>query len=69
MKQEGSYLSTLENYAAERLTFLGESISGSYAQVRSRITTNRRVEMIGTGVGAVGGREPDEEVWAMTHRA
>jgi len=52
-----------------RLTFLGESISGSYAQVRSRITTDRRVEMIGTGVGAVGGRKPDEEVSAVPHRA
>jgi hypothetical protein len=31
MKQERSYLSTIENYAGERITFLGESISGSYA--------------------------------------
>jgi hypothetical protein len=69
MEHADDMRSLLENSAGERLTFLGESISGSYAQVRSRITTNRRVEMIGTGVGAVGGREPDEEVWAMTHRA
>jgi len=40
---ERSYLSTIENYAGERITFLGESISGSYAQVRSRITTDRRM--------------------------
>jgi phospholipid transport system substrate-binding protein len=42
---ERSYLSTIENYAGERVTFLGESISGSYAQVRSRITTDRKVEI------------------------
>jgi phospholipid transport system substrate-binding protein len=42
---ERSYLSTIENYAGERITFLGESISGPYAQVRSRITTDRRVEI------------------------
>ena len=42
---ERSYLSTIENYAGERITFLGESIDGSYAQVRSRITTERRVEI------------------------
>jgi phospholipid transport system substrate-binding protein len=42
---ERCYLSTIENYAGERITFLGESIDGSYAQVRSRITTNRRTEI------------------------
>lgn len=42
---ERSYLSTIENYAGEKVTFLGESINGSYAQVRSRITTNRRMEI------------------------
>jgi phospholipid transport system substrate-binding protein len=42
---ERCYLSTIENYAGERITFLGESIDGSYAQVRSRITTDRRVEI------------------------
>jgi len=42
---ERSYLSTIENYAGERITFLGESINGTYAQVSSRITTNRRVEI------------------------
>jgi phospholipid transport system substrate-binding protein len=42
---ERSYLSTIENYAGERITFLGESINGAYAQVGSRITTSRRVEI------------------------
>jgi phospholipid transport system substrate-binding protein len=42
---EHSYLSSIENYAGEKVTFLSESISGPYAQVRSRITTDRRVEI------------------------
>ena len=42
---ERSYLTTIENYAGEKITFLGESIRGPYAQVRSRITTDRRVEI------------------------
>ncbi len=42
---ERSYLSTIENYAGERISFLSESINGTYAQVSSRITTNRRVEI------------------------
>jgi phospholipid transport system substrate-binding protein len=42
---ERSFLSTIENYAGERITFLGESIDGAYAQVRSRITTDRRFEI------------------------
>jgi phospholipid transport system substrate-binding protein len=42
---ERSYLTTIENYAGERITFLGELVSGPYAQVRSRITTDRRVEI------------------------
>jgi phospholipid transport system substrate-binding protein len=42
---ERCYLSTIENYAGERIAFVGESVSGSYAQVRSRITTDRRVEI------------------------
>ena len=41
---ERSYLTTIENYAGEKITFQGESISGPYAQVRSRITTERRME-------------------------
>jgi phospholipid transport system substrate-binding protein len=42
---ERSYLTTIENYAGEKVTVMGESISGPYAQVRSRITTDRRVEI------------------------
>lgn len=42
---ERSYLSTIENYAGEKIIFLNESVSGRYAQVRSRITTDRRVEI------------------------
>lgn len=45
MKASVSYLTTLEHYAGEKITFLGESVSGPYAQVRSRITTDRRVEI------------------------
>ena len=42
---ERSYLTTIENYAGEKITFLGESVTGPYAQVRSRITTERGVEI------------------------
>jgi phospholipid transport system substrate-binding protein len=42
---ERSYLSSIENYAGEKITFQSESVSGPYAQVRSRITTDRRVEI------------------------
>ncbi len=42
---ERCFLSRIENYAGERITFLGETIDGAYAQVRSRITTDRRVEI------------------------
>ena len=42
---ERSFLSTIENYAGEKITFLSESIDGSYAQRRSRITTERRMDI------------------------
>ena len=42
---ERSYLTTIENYAGEKVAFVGETISGPYAQVRSRITTERRMEI------------------------
>jgi phospholipid transport system substrate-binding protein len=42
---ERSYLTTIENYVGEKITFLGESVSGPYAQVRSRITTDRGGEI------------------------
>src|SRR5258705_9325690 len=41
---ERSYLSTIENYAGARISFLSESINGTHAQLSSRITTNRRME-------------------------
>jgi len=41
---ERSYLTTIENYAGETISFVGESIGDQYAQVRSRITTNRLME-------------------------
>jgi phospholipid transport system substrate-binding protein len=42
---ERSYLTTIENYAGETITFVGESVGDPYAQVRSRITTNRLLEI------------------------
>jgi len=42
---ERSYLTTIENYAGETITFVGESVGDPYAQVRSRIVTNRLVEI------------------------
>jgi phospholipid transport system substrate-binding protein len=42
---ERSYLTTIENYAGEKVAFLGETVSGPYAQVRSRIITERRMEI------------------------
>src|ERR1700687_2610672 len=42
---ERSYLTTIENYAGETITFVGESVGDPYAQVRSRIVTNRLVEV------------------------
>jgi phospholipid transport system substrate-binding protein len=41
---ERSYLTTVSNYPVA-VTFQGESVDGSYAQVRSRIITDRRVEI------------------------
>src|SRR5260370_38962318 len=42
---ERSYLTTIENYAGETITFAGESVGDPYAQVRSRITTNPLLEI------------------------
>lgn len=42
---ERSYLTTIENYAGETIVFVGETVGDSYAQVRSRITTNRLLEI------------------------
>jgi len=66
---------------ADDMRSLLENYAGSAAHVPGRVDqwlvrtgavpdhTDRRVEMIGTGVGAVGGRKPDEEVSAVPHRA
>jgi phospholipid transport system substrate-binding protein len=42
---ERSYLTTISNYSVAAVTFQGESVGGSYAQVRSRIITDKRVEI------------------------
>lgn len=42
---ERSYMTTIENYAGEPILYLGESIEGDYATVRSRIVTKRRAEV------------------------
>ena len=43
---ERSYMSRIEAYSGERITFLGESIDGGFATVRSKVTTARRSETI-----------------------
>ena len=35
-------MSRIESYSGERITFLGESIDGGFAPVRSKVTTVRR---------------------------
>lgn len=55
--QTGPLLTTIENYAGERIAFLGESVSGPYVQVRSRITTDRRVEI------SIGYHPPSPTFW------
>ena len=42
---ERSYLGKMENWAGEKVVFLGESVDGDYAAVRSKITTMRRQEI------------------------
>jgi phospholipid transport system substrate-binding protein len=42
---ERSYLTTIGNYPLASITYQGESISGSYAQVRSRLLGNRHQEV------------------------
>lgn len=41
---EHSYMSRIEGYAGERIRFLGESVDGGYASVRSKVLTRRRSE-------------------------
>jgi phospholipid transport system substrate-binding protein len=38
---QGAYLNTIGNYPLATMTFQGETISGSYAQVRSQMATGR----------------------------
>ena len=40
-----SYMTTIGNYPLATITFQGESVSGSYAQVRSRMTADNGVEV------------------------
>jgi phospholipid transport system substrate-binding protein len=42
---ERSYLTAIGNHPVAAVTFQGESVSGAYAQVRSRIITERRTEI------------------------
>lgn len=42
---ERSYMTTIENYAGETIVYLGETIEGDYATVRSRIVTTKRAEI------------------------
>lgn len=42
---ERSYLSRLENYSGERIVYLGETVDGDFATVRSKILTGRSSEM------------------------
>lgn len=43
---ERSYVSRLEAYAGEKVTFVGESIDGGFATVRSKVVTQRRSETV-----------------------
>lgn len=42
---ERSYMTTIENYAGEPILYLGETIEGDSATVRSKIVTRRRAEV------------------------
>jgi phospholipid transport system substrate-binding protein len=42
---ERSYVTTIENYAGEKIIYLSESIEGDYATVRSKILTTRGAEI------------------------
>ena len=43
---ERSYVSRIEAYADEKITFVGESIDGGFATVRSKVVTQRRSETV-----------------------
>jgi phospholipid transport system substrate-binding protein len=42
---ERSYVTTIENYAGERIVYLSETIDDDYATVRSKIVTTRGAEI------------------------
>jgi phospholipid transport system substrate-binding protein len=42
---ERCYMTTIDNYSGEKIVFLGESVQGDYATVRSKIVTTRRAEI------------------------
>lgn len=41
---ERAYVGRIEAYSGERIAYLGESVDGGYATVRSRVITRRRTE-------------------------
>ena len=43
---ERSYVGRIEAYAGEKITFVGESIDGTFATVRSKVVTQRRSETV-----------------------
>ena len=43
---ERSYVSRIEAYAGEKISFVGESIDGSFATVRSKVLMQRRSETV-----------------------
>ena len=43
---ERSYVGRIEAYAGEKITFVGESIDGGFATVRSKVVTQRRSETV-----------------------
>lgn len=43
---ERSYVSRIEAYAGEKINFVGESIDGGFATVRSKVVTQRRSETV-----------------------
>ncbi|OGL02747.1 MAG: hypothetical protein A3E31_05895 [Candidatus Rokubacteria bacterium RIFCSPHIGHO2_12_FULL_73_22] len=43
---ERSYMSRLEGFAGEKLTFVGEAVDGTYATVKSKVLTQGRSETL-----------------------
>lgn len=42
---EHSYFGKLENYAGERIAYIGETVEGGFATVRSKIISGRKIEI------------------------